>query len=141
LNEDVLVHRFGSLKSLAFGLLGVLFFLGMGCRSAARFGPVPGRKAVLRLSPAPGNPRNSEGDFVTLQDGRLLFVYTHLTGGSGDDARAYLAGRFSSDGGQTWSQRDTLILPNEARQNVMSVSLLRLKNGKIALFYLRKNTS
>jgi Neuraminidase (sialidase) len=33
-----------------------------------------------------------------------------------------------------------LILPNEAQMNVMSVSLLRLKSGQIALLYLRKNS-
>lgn len=31
---------------------------------------------VLRLDAAPDNPRNSEGSFVTLADGRILFAYT-----------------------------------------------------------------
>jgi sialidase-1 len=35
---------------------------------------------------------------------------------------------------------DQLILENEGKMNIMSVSLLRLKNGDIALFYLRKNS-
>src|SRR3954471_7093555 len=93
----------------------------------------------LSLSPRPGNPRNSEGSFVRLKDGRILFVYTHFTGGGDDHSAAYLAGRSSGDGGETWTTEDEIILPNEAGLNVMSVSLLRLRDGAIALFYLRKN--
>lgn len=94
----------------------------------------------LRLPPQPGNPRNSEGDFIQLNDGRLLFVYTHFTGGPSDFATAHLAGRFSADGGQTWTDEDTLVLPNNAGMNTMSVSLLRLDNGQIALFCLAKQS-
>lgn len=101
------------------------------------------RDGVLRvelLPPGPDNPRNSEGDFVQLKDGRLLLVYTHFTGGAGDHAKAHLAGRFSSDGGRSWTAEDVTILPNEGDMNVMSVSLLRLADGRIAMFYLRKNS-
>jgi len=95
---------------------------------------------VTRLLPAgPGNPRNSEGDFVKLRDGRVLFIYSHFTDGSRDFASAHLAGRYSEDGGRTWTDEDVLVLPNEGDMNVMSVSLLRLQDGRIALFYLRKN--
>jgi Neuraminidase (sialidase) len=92
------------------------------------------------LPPRPGNPRNSEGDFIALKDGRLLFVYTYFTGGGSDHAAAHLAGRFSKDGGRTWTSDDVTIVPNEGGFNVMSVSLLRLTTGEIALFYLRKNS-
>lgn len=96
---------------------------------------------VLTLPPGPGNPRNSEGDFVQLKDGRVLFVYTHFTGGGGDHDKAFLAGRCSEDGGRTWPGEDTAVLPNEGGMNIMSVSLLRLQSGPIALFYLRKNAT
>lgn len=92
------------------------------------------------LPPGPGNPRNSEGDYIQLKDGSILLVYTHFEGGAGDHAAAHLAGRVSRDGGQTWSEKDTVVLPNEGTNNIMSVSLLRLSNGKIGLFYLRKNS-
>jgi hypothetical protein len=92
------------------------------------------------LPPGPNNPRNSEGDFIQLKDGRILFVYTHFTGGGGDNAAAHLAGRLSRDGGRTWSDKDVLILENEGNMNIMSVSLLRLQSGEIALFYLVKNS-
>lgn len=91
------------------------------------------------LPPGPGNPRNTEGAFVTLRDGRILFAYSRFTGGDDNDA-ATIAGRFSRDGGRTWSTTDVPIVEKEGDMNVMSVSLLRLNDGRIALFYLRKNS-
>lgn len=103
---------------------------------------MPPPTTVLSLQPGPDNPRNSEGDFINLNDGRILFVYSHYYGtSSSDHATAYLAGRYSDDGGKTWTQEGEIILENEGGMNVMSVSLLRLKNGDIALFYLRKNST
>lgn len=92
----------------------------------------------LLLPPSDANPRNSEGDFIQLKDGRILFVYTHFTGGAGDHATAHLAGRFSADGGETWDAEDTVIVPYEGGRNIMSVSLLRLQDDSIALLYLKK---
>src|SRR5690606_15929368 len=86
------------------------------------------------------NPRNSEGDFITLNDGRILFAYTRFMNSSSDHAPAQIMGRFSEDGGRTWSAEDQLIVEREGDQNVMSVSFLRLQDGNIALFYARKNS-
>lgn len=110
-----------------------------GCTSS-NLDKESGKEVTLRLEPKQGNPRNSEGDFVQLKDGRILFIYTHFTSGTGDNANAYLAGRYSDDNGKTWTEEDISILSNEGGMNIMSVSLLRLDNGKIALFYLRKNS-
>src|SRR6185369_6716692 len=93
------------------------------------------------LPPGLNNPRNSEGDFMPLNNGILMFVYTRFTGGSGDDARADLAAIYSGDGGKTWSLRYEPVLEHEGLKNVMSVSLLRLPDGAIAMFYLRKNST
>ena len=95
---------------------------------------------IVLLPPGPDNPRNSEGDFIRLADGRLMFVYTHFFGGEGDHSSAYLAARFSSDLGLTWTVQDKVVVKNEGDWNVMSVSLLRLHDNRIALFYLRKNS-
>lgn len=101
-----------------------------------------GPQITLKLSPSDNNPRNSEGDFIELNDGRLLYVYSHYYGNSSSDhATAYLASRVSHDRGNTWSKEDELVLENEGGMNVMSVSLLRLQSGKIALFYLKKNST
>lgn len=119
----------------------ILFFLVTLSWHTIRAQDETGSSVALQLNPGADNPRNSEGDFVALKDGRILFVYSHYTGTStSDHAPAYLAGRFSSDGGKTWTQQDQLIVEREGDMNVMSVSLLRLKNGKIALFYLKKNS-
>lgn len=124
-----------------FGLVSLLLlsvFL-TACSTKKRIKIQP--DAVLRLEPGPDNPRNSEGDFVTLKDGRILFIYSRYTGtSSSDHGTAFLAGRYSHDGGKTWTTEDRVIVPQEGKMNVMSVSLLRLQNGQIALFYLRKNS-
>jgi sialidase-1 len=98
-------------------------------------------KVTLQLSPGANNPRNSEGDFVELKDGRILYIYSRFTGNSPSDfGSSDLAARWSSDGGMTWTESDKIVVENEAATNVMSVSLLRLQSGKIALFYVRKNS-
>ena len=97
-----------------------------------------GAECVLELPPREGNARNSEGSFVRLADGRLLYVYTHFVGSVHDDAEAFLAGRVSGDDGRTWSDEDVTVIANPPGENIMSVSLLRLADGRIALFYLHK---
>lgn len=118
------------------GVAGIVLSLVLGSAQSHALGSV-----VLELAPGPGNPRNSEGDFITLKDGRVLFVYTHFTGGVDDDASAYLASRVSSDGGRTWSAEDRTVVANDAAFNIMSVSMLRLDKGDIGLFYLRKDSN
>lgn len=116
----------------------LLIIVTLSGRSAyAQTGP----EVVLQLQPGPNNPRNSEGDFVELSDGRILYVYSRFTGNSASDfGSSDLAARWSADGGKTWTAEDKIVVKNEGATNVMSVSLLRLKNGKIALFYARKNS-
>lgn len=95
---------------------------------------------TLGLKHKRNNPRNSEGAFLTLADGRILFAYSRYYGNSWSDvATATISARFSSDAGKTWTQRDRLLVDNEGGCNVMSPSLLRLQSGGIALFYLRTN--
>ena len=86
-----------------------------------------------------GNPRNSEGSFVRLADGRILFAYTRYRGDSANDhACADLAALYSEDNGESWGGHHIMI-ENDA-VNVMSVSLLRLQDGRIAMAYGRKST-
>jgi sialidase-1 len=119
-------------------LLSVLLLVpALPVRPASAPAPVTGH-TLLELPPRPGNPRNSEGAFAELRDGRLLFVYSHFQGASsGDAAKARLAARTSGDGGATWSDDTFIAIPREDEaMNVMSVSLLRLGNGDLGLFYL-----
>ncbi len=104
-------------------------------------GVATGVEKPLLIAPRPGNGRNSEGDFIQLKDGRLMLVYSKFIG-TGDHATAELAGRYSSDGGRTWTTEDVQVIalkPGEA--NLMSVSLLRLRDERIALFYAQKYES
>lgn len=123
------------LLKLSYTVLGAILWV------AALAIPSTGQPVVtLEIKPGTNNPRNSEGDFVTLKDGRILFVYTHFTGNTASDfGNSHLSARYSSDGGNTWTSQDEIVVENEGAMNVMSVSLLRLKNGQIALFYARKN--
>ena len=100
---------------------------------------VPDKETLLIINPGEGNPRNSEGDIIDLQDGRLYLVYSRFTGSSSDQGAADLAKRVSGDNGKTWSG-DSIVVPNPGGLNVMCVSLLRLQSGEIALFYARKKS-
>jgi sialidase-1 len=123
-------------------IAAVIVFSNLALISTGCKGEKNDNEIVLRLEHKQDNPRNSEGDFITLKDGRILYVYTHYTGNSADDhASAFIAGRYSSDKGKTWTREDVKILDREGTMNVMSVSLLRLQNGEIAFFYLKKNST
>jgi Neuraminidase (sialidase) len=75
---------------------------------------------------------------VNLADGRVLFAWSRFGGGGHDDAEAVIAARYSPDGGITWSERDEVLITREGAKNVMCVSLLRLRDGRVAMCYLRK---
>ncbi|MBN1542524.1 exo-alpha-sialidase [candidate division KSB1 bacterium] len=96
-------------------------------------------RTLLTLEPNVLFSRFSEGDLIELRDGRLAFVYTRFYGGQADHSSADLVIQISSDRGRTW-QPERIVVSNEGGQNVMSVSLLRLPNDEILLFYLRKDS-
>lgn len=100
-------------------------------------------KVVLDLGPSPGNPRNSEGAFIELRDGRLMFAYSKYTGDSfHDNATAGIAVVYSEDGGESWYGERTIASPEAyGAQNLMSVSLLRMANREIGLFYLIRKSA
>ena len=105
--------------------------------------PSNGARKILEIAPRPRNPRNSEGDFIRLKDGTLLFAWSCFYEGgavenaSWDNGGANIVFRRSSDEGETWSSEDEMLVRNDV-MNVMSVSFLRLADGRIALFYVRK---
>src|ERR1043166_7789523 len=95
---------------------------------------------VLQLDPSPTNGRNSEATFVRLKNGRILLAWSKFIGANHSDFGAgVIAARWSDDGGRTgWSTDRVLVKKDRAATNVMSPSLLRLQDGRIALLYLRK---
>ena len=96
---------------------------------------------VLLLDHHEGNPRNSEGSFIELEDQHILFTYSRYQGTSPhDNANADIALRESFDGGRTWSAEDRIIVDHKALdvENIMSTSMLKLSNGRVLLFVLIK---
>tara|TARA_R110001592_G_scaffold101302_1_gene286623 strand:- start:35406 stop:36548 length:1143 start_codon:yes stop_codon:yes gene_type:complete len=128
-----------SMREIRFLVLAGLSLLGFLDFSEAQVLLNPS-KVVLHIGKEGVPPRNSEGSFIHLKDGRILFAYSKFIGGASDHASGLIAGRYSEDGGETWTQNDEVIVDNEGGMNVMSASLLRLNNGTIALFYARKNS-
>ncbi|MES2734691.1 MAG: sialidase family protein [Verrucomicrobiota bacterium] len=101
--------------------------------------PAPESVVTLNVEPSKEHPRNSEGSFATLASGRILFCYSQFYGGAGDESPARIVRIHSDDEGRTWSVPVTVV-ENTGGDNVMSVSLLRLASGKLAMFYCIKNS-
>ncbi len=94
---------------------------------------------VLSFGPDEAYSRHSEGAFLRLNNGDLLFVYSRFTGNYGDDAPSDLAAMVSPDEGETWSEPVTAIPASMyGTHNIMSTSLVRMQNGDVGLFYLVK---
>ncbi|MDB6093157.1 MAG: repeat-like protein [Verrucomicrobia bacterium] len=111
-----------------------------GLAQPATPGLPPQNSIVLEIQPTPEFPRNSEGAFVTLKSGRILFAYTQFYGGDRDESAARIVAITSDDAGRTWNTRPRVLVENVGGANVMSVSLLRLQNGRIGMFYIKKHT-
>ena len=97
-------------------------------------------RVVLSFARDEGHSRQSEGDFLRLKDGSIIFIYTRFIGQlAGDGRPAELVKRISTDNGETWSKPEVVIRAERFNcQNVMSVSLLRMANGDLGLFFTAK---
>ena len=83
--------------------------------------------------------RNGEGAFIRLRSGAILLIYTaYVTKDWHDDGESVLAAIRSYDEGESWEACGEIVRPTAHACNVMSVSLLRMANGDIGLFYLQK---
>ena len=96
---------------------------------------------VKTMAPDGRFTRNSEGAFLRLKDGRILFIYSRFTQSFADDAPSDLAAMFSADEGETWTEPvEAIAASRYGAKNVMSVSLLRMRNGDVGLFYIVKQS-
>lgn len=85
------------------------------------------------------NPRNGEGTFIRLKDGRIMYVYTKYLGEDWHDhAIAALYVIYSEDEGYTWTAPTLLLEKDEKAENIMSPSVFRMQNGELGMVYLRK---
>src|SRR4030042_175887 len=63
----------------------------------------PAMETLLVVRASKDFPRISEGDLLTLADGRLCVVYTRFTGGGDDESAADLVMQTAADVGRTSS--------------------------------------
>ena len=98
-------------------------------------------RIVRDFAPEKDNPRNSEGAFLTLKDGCVLFAYTRYSGNDWDDgAPADIYACVSGPDGEDFSRPFPLLLRSDAgAENIMSVSLMRMENGDAGMLFLAKS--
>lgn len=79
-------------------------------------------------------PRNMGGDIVRLQDGRLFLAYSQWFGGTHDRDGSRVVGCISQDNGDSWGDTFVIAEPNAERDTIRMPSLVRLGDGRLALF-------
>ncbi len=117
------------------GLVWILLSLAL----TATLPAAPALPAPYDINPSPDHPRSSEGSFVTLRSGRIVFAYSQFSEGQHDHSPSAIVEITSDDQGRTWS-KPRVVVPTGKYQNIMSVSLLRLASGKLARFHAVKQT-
>ena len=97
-------------------------------------------KVIKHISPSDGNPRNSEGSFYKFNDGKIIFIYSRYRGNDfSDHATCDLYKMTSYDDGETFSNEELVFACEQVGgTNIMSVSLIGLKNGSVGMFFGRK---
>ena len=97
-------------------------------------------KLVFDKAPCENNGRNSEGSFIRIPDGSILFAYSRYNScDSQDHAGCDIAGIYSYDEGETWSEPVILVrAQNYDVENIMSVSTIFQNDNKIGLYYIIK---
>lgn len=99
--------------------------------------------SVFDIAPSKDNQRNSEGDFIRLNDGSIIFVYSRFVGGDQDQSESQIAMYVSRDNGINWGEHRIIYHTHDfaGAKNIMSVSLLRMQDGAVGLFFIiRKST-
>jgi len=118
----------------------LLFLALVALLSAPRLGAEPENRVVFTVEPSPEHPRNTEGSFVTLKSGRIVLFFSEFNRGKEDFSHAHISEVHSDDQGVTWTQ-PAVVFENGDNLNVMSVSVLRLADGRIAIVYSVKRNS
>ncbi|NQU10474.1 exo-alpha-sialidase [bacterium] len=77
---------------------------------------------------------------ATLNDGRILLAWSDFYGGYLDYSAARVSALISADGGRTWG-RKFVLQENTSALSTFSPSLLRLRSGALAHFYLRQESA
>lgn len=91
----------------------------------------------LLVAASADNPRSGEGSATLLKNGEILIIYGDFHD-KDDAADAELVCRRSRDRGQTWTAPEIIQRKGPDGLNVMSVSLLRLRNDDLAFVFMEK---
>ena len=123
-------------------LIRRLVSLGMaGAVALPLFSAEPENVVTLSIPATAEHPRNSEGAFVTLRSGRVAYYYSQFSEGASDFSPCRVVEVHSDDQGRTWSGPKVMFTPEPGTLE-MSVSVLRLASGRIALFSaIKRGTS
>ena len=86
-------------------------------------------------------PDNSNGAFIRLDDGRILFAFNQDSSIFWKQASTGISAVYSPDGGHSWTQPEKLLFPEQtdAPIAILNPSFIRLRNGELAIFYCRGN--
>ena len=106
--------------------------------------PADSYKTMTGQIPIMGNNlRTGEGDFIRLKDGTVRYFFTcyHEEDPETHNMPSDIMFRYSKDNGTTWTSWEYAVLANEGKMNTQSVSICRLKDDRIALFYLVKESA
>lgn len=95
-------------------------------------------RTVHVIKPTLENPRNTEGAFTLLNDGTIMYAYSRFVGGANDFSSADLYAIYSHDEGETWGEERVIYRKNPDDINIMSISFLRMNDGALGMFFLRK---
>jgi len=98
-------------------------------------------REILTIRATEEFSRQGEGSFLRLKDGRILFVYSRFDNIPGDNSPCNLAALWSDDDGETWTEPVCAVRAADyGVTNVMSASLMEMRNGDVGLFYIVKYT-
>lgn len=97
-------------------------------------------KLVWNKTPTSDNARNSEGSFIRIPDGGIMFAYSRYSSAdSSDNACCDIAAIYSYDEGESWSEPVIIAAAKEyGIDNIMSVSAIYQKDGSIGIYYIVK---
>ena len=91
-------------------------------------------RIVCYLPVTANNQRNSEGCFVRLKDGSILYAWSMFYERGDDLGQADIGCIRSYDEGDTWVERR--VLYGDGQENLMCPTLMRMENGDLGLFYV-----
>ena len=99
-------------------------------------------KEVCFLNTDKLHNRKGEGDFIRLNNGNIMFAYTEYENqGYEDNACANISAIFSYDDGETFRDYKIILKKDDHALNYACVNLIKLTDGGIALYCLRKYLS